>query len=549
MPVEPRCCVGVVAEHQWAPSNPNLKRRLIGMLAFYFFLAWACTAVAGNGFVKLDFERERVKLAKRAASTEDLEGELVLAQHRTLYWLNLTIGTPPQSFRLQFDTGSSNLWVPHADLRVCSLSGGCPGGAYDPTGSSTYALVQSGTFQIQYGDGTADAGDFFTDTVSVGNLKIPENIMSIGLAYEVTDGYYITNDGQGLVGVGYRSNFAGIQYLASESYIPPTIVTAMVASEDISRESYSLWLDSQSDGLGSVVFGGVDPTKYSGDLVALQTLQSYNGIANYTAFYVALTGISVKDEAGTRLLTPDDWEVAALLDSGTTLQYLPSSVFKSLSDGFGIVEGFVPCAYRDADASLIYHFGGESGPSIEVPLSSLTDLPGTTEDDSSFFYDGTQACQFNAVGDDENEVILGDSFMRSGYFVYDLENHVVAIAQANTEVSSDAITAIPSGTSIPGCSSTNTYTLDSSTFATNRPTETVSSSINSRPVPATPTFSLGSVTTQTGSAYSSASSSTSSSASPSSSGSSDPDSAASSLDSPWVALFATLASWMLLTAA
>ncbi|RMZ88152.1 hypothetical protein DV736_g4615, partial [Chaetothyriales sp. CBS 134916] len=469
------------------------------MLASYFLLSWAGTALAGDGFLKLDLKREVVKLSKRSVSPDDLEEDVTLAQHRSLYWLNLSIGTPPQPFRLQLDTGSSNLWVPNADLRICSATGGCPGGAFNPSDSSTFTLVQEGTFQIQYGDGTANTGDFFTDTVTIGDLNIAENIMSIGLANELIDGPQLQNDGQGLVGVGYRSNFAGIESLATDTYIPPTVVSALVANQDISREAFSLWLDSQTDGQGSIIFGGVDPTKYTGDLVALQTQQLYNGIANYTAFYVALTGISVKDESGSRLLTPSDFAVPALLDSGTTLQMLPADVFKSISSGFGIVEGFVPCVYRNAPASLVYHFGGPSGPSIEVPISSLVDLPGTSQADSYTFADDTPACQFNAISESDNDVILGDSFMRSGYFVYDLENNVVAVAQAKTGVSSDAVTAIPSGTAIPGCSSTNTFSLTSSSYPTSLPPESEPSITDNNPLPGSPTFSLGSVTTQTGS--------------------------------------------------
>ena len=379
-------------------------------------------------------------------------------------------------------------------MRVCSQQGGCPGGAYTPDDSSTYSLVLQGAFQIQYGDGTGETGDFFSDTVTIGEIKIPADIMSIGLANEVMDGPQLANDGQGLVGVGYRANFAGIESLATDTYIPPTVVTAMVQSGDIEREAYSLWLDSQNDGVGSIIFGGVDPTKYSGDLVALQTLQSYNGIANYTAFYVALTGISVKDESGTTLLTGSDFAVPALLDSGTTLQMLPTDVYNTISGGFGVTEGYVPCGYRNSNAALIYHFGGQGGPSIEVPLSALTDLPGTSQQDSSYFDDGTEACYFNMISSSD-EVILGDSFMRSGYFFYDLENNLVAVAQGKAAVETEAITAIQSGTSIPGCSSTNTLTLAPTAAATTLPPDSKpTSAAGGSVLPGTPSFSLGSAT-------------------------------------------------------
>ena len=62
------------------------------------------------------------------------------------------------------------------------------------------------------------------------------------------------------------------------------------------------------------------------------------------------------------------------------------------------------------------------------------------------FDDGSEACFFNVDVESEGSATLGDSFMRSGYFVYDLENNVVAIAQVASNVTEEDITAIPSGT-------------------------------------------------------------------------------------------------------
>lgn len=93
----------------------------------------------------------------------------------------------------------------------------------------------------------------------------------------------------------------------------------------------------------------------------------------------------------------------------------------------------------------------------------------------------------------EDFVMLGNSFMRSGYFVYDLENHVVAIAQAAPNATKEDITSMePSGTEIPGCTITNTFTMPARRAATATVDDVVSQTLGTfnGAIPS-PTFALG----------------------------------------------------------
>lgn len=405
----------------------------------------------------------------------------------------MSIGTPPQSFRQQLDTGSSNLWVLDATISKCAGEGQCPGGAFDSSSSSTYQTVLVDAFKIGYADGTGATGDFFTDAVTIGEPTIPAGVMSIGIPTFLRDGDNV-NDGQGLVGIGYASNIAGIDVLSNDAYTPVTIVGAMVQAGDIDRESYSIYLDDARAGAGEIIFGGVDPTKYTGDLVAFQIIPDEDG--TYHDISIPLTDISFEINGTASPLTTEDFAAPALIDSGNSLTNLPGPVFEELRAGLGISDGgLIPCAYASADVSITYAFGGggEDGTSISVPIANLV----APWDGESQLDDGQPACYIGLRPSSASgaSISLGDSFMRDAYVFYNLETNQVALAQAVANVPEEAITAVPSGTEIPGCTKTNTMTLAAA------PSETEDESPGSAPTsiveggaPAPPTLDIGTET-------------------------------------------------------
>ncbi|KAI0147165.1 eukaryotic aspartyl protease [Xylariaceae sp. FL1272] len=357
-----------------------------------------------------------------------------LSNEETLYYINTTIGTPAQSIRLQIDTGSSDLWVntPSSDECSASSSPCASTGTYSANDSSTYEYVGS-WFNISYVDGSSAGGDYAKDTVTIGSTTLDQLQFGIG---------YTSSTSQGILGIGYPSNEVQVGRAGKTAY--NNLPAALVSAGSINRNAYSLWLNDLDSSTGSILFGGIDTAQYTGDLSTLP-IQTYDDA--YSEFLITLTGLSF---GNTSIAT--DEALAVLLDSGSTLTYLPDSwaqsIYNQVDAQYDSSSGvaYVVCSLRDSARALKFTF---SSPSITVTMDELV-IDITSGGQPLKFADGQDACLFGIAPAGSSTSVLGDTFLRSAYVVYDIANNEISIAQTTFNATTTSIQEIPTGTSLPG---------------------------------------------------------------------------------------------------
>ncbi|PYH42525.1 pepsin-like aspartic protease [Aspergillus saccharolyticus JOP 1030-1] len=381
--------------------------------------------------VQIPFERKQVtQPLRKRDSTVDVT---INNQADVYYSINLTIGTPPQKVVLTLDTGSSDTWVNSANSSQCSAKNSpCkPYGVYDSSASSSYKELS--TFMNDtYGDGSNAYGHYATDNVTVGGTTIKSMQFAVAEESSVV---------RGIAGVGYPISTYQAQ-ADGRSYA--TLPQALVDSGAINSLAYSLWLDSEDSSTGSILFGGVNQAKYLGDL---QTLPIVPRDGQYVSLAIALTEVSVEKSGASSKKYTTSLPLSCSLDTGTTMTALPedlvNEIYKQLDASYDsdTETASISCDAAKKDYNVTYSF---SGATVTVPISELVLPYAASADDES-------DCVFGIVPSQTGLNLLGDTFLRSAYVVYDMANNEISLANTNFSPGPDDILEIGTGTTaVPG---------------------------------------------------------------------------------------------------
>ncbi|KAH9894594.1 eukaryotic aspartyl protease [Xylariomycetidae sp. FL2044] len=343
------------------------------------------------------------------SSSDDDQGEVAANPQMfdTEYLSPVQIGTPPQTLNLDFDTGSSDLWVFSSETPATQVAGQA---VYEIAQSSTAKLMSGAAWDISYGDGSSSSGNVYTDVVSIGGVTV-EN-QAIESATDVSTSFTSRPDTDGLVGLAF----------STLNTVAPTQQKTFFdnAMTDLASPLFTVNLKKAEP--GNYNFGFIDPTEFSGEIFYVPVNTSA-GFWQFTS-----TGYQI-GSSGQTVSAPHQ----AIADTGTTLLLVPAEVAAAY---YAQVEG----AVEDAQQGGYVFPCGSTLPDYvaEIPTTqnnqvmnaivpgeyiNFAPVDGVSFDDASTCFGGLQA-----TPDSFPLSIYGDVFLKALFVVFHGGNEELGFA-------------------------------------------------------------------------------------------------------------------------
>uniref|UniRef100_A0A8D0GXN0 cathepsin E n=1 Tax=Sphenodon punctatus TaxID=8508 RepID=A0A8D0GXN0_SPHPU len=317
------------------------------------------------------------------------------------YFGQISIGAPPQNFTVIFDTGSSNLWVPSV---YCSSKACTEHSRFHPSVSSTYNEVGT-SFSIQYGTGSL-TGIIGSDQVTVEGLTVANQQFAESVSEPGST--FLDAEFDGILGLAYPS-------LAVDGVTP--VFDSMMAQNLVEMPLFSVYMSRNPDSSvgGELIFGGFDPSRFSGTLNWVPvTKQGY--------WQIQLDNILV---GGMVAFFAEGCQ--AIVDTGTSLLTGPPKDIKQMQNLIGATpvdgEYAMECNNLNVMPDVTFTING-----MPYTLSPQTYTLMEYSDGMPFCTSGFQGLDIQPPAGPL--WILGDVFIGQFYSVFDRGNNRVGLAPA-----------------------------------------------------------------------------------------------------------------------
>ncbi|KAF8980304.1 hypothetical protein BGZ46_004379 [Entomortierella lignicola] len=415
------------------------------------------------------------------------------------YYGTVMVGEPPQSFKIDFDTGSSKFIL---SSKACDQCSGTV--RYDSSASSTFILNSEyennmkdpvidnnnnnnsnnsnvtptefpstskpdvDSWQITYGDLSHAEGFLARDDVTINNLKVQHQ----QLALITTESSNFDDVVDGIMGMAFGTLAASTEQQAK------TVFENMIEQKLVDRGVFSFYLGKAprngrsgkntdngrgvKNGGGEVLFGGIDKSrireghklvytpvttpKYwqinienifvDNQRVEFPQVKSYS----YLRSKKVSRDLDTVDSAGVRRSN-----LPGIMDTGTTLMIVPDKLctaIHNLIPGASKVLGYswaVPCEYASSTSPF-----GEKKLELEIenqrfaiPFEDLVrESVDQVEGVGASVIGGKEMCFSGIQPSNARFMIIGDLFIKNNYVVFDQENQKVGIAPLRFDSSS-----------------------------------------------------------------------------------------------------------------
>ncbi|TMW91081.1 hypothetical protein EJD97_014814 [Solanum chilense] len=356
-----------------------------------------------------------------------------------LYFTEIAIGTPPNNYFVQVDTGSDIMWVNCIACERCPKRGyrNIDLTLYNPRDSLTGKLIGCGqsfckdfyrvsvlgcsgnsscTYTQNYGDGSSTRGYFVEDVIQYdkvsGDLQTKSANGSVIFGCGVIQsGDLISSDEafDGILGFG-KSNSSILSQLASSGKV---------------KKMFAHCLDGLNDGGIFAVGNVVQPKVNMTSLVPNQQHYSVNMMAVEVGYQFLNLSADV-------FLNGENHEV--IIDSGTTLAYLPEVIYSPLVKK---ILSWQPDLKLHHDEYTCFEYSGSVDDGFpQVTFHFENSLSLRVRPHEYLFPDEDLVCigwqnSANLSRDNWNLTVFGDLVLSNRLILYDLENQAIGWTEYN----------------------------------------------------------------------------------------------------------------------
>uniref|UniRef100_A0A8C6DX44 Peptidase A1 domain-containing protein n=1 Tax=Moschus moschiferus TaxID=68415 RepID=A0A8C6DX44_MOSMO len=312
------------------------------------------------------------------------------------YVINITIGTPPQKFRVIVDTSSSDLWVSSIYCQSPSCSKHL---RYNPKASSSFHSSERKHINLRYGCGKI-TGVLATDTVRIGQLTAKSQ--TFVLSMNQLSGALEHAPYDGIMGLAYPS-------LAIHGTTP--IFDSLNKNGIISDPVFAFFISSWPQKSSLLMLGGVDHAYHKGALKWVPVTQA-------RFWQITMDRISMNKK-----VFACSGGCQAILDVGSSFLFGPSDIVRSIQRSINPSpiqneQRLISCDRTMTLPPVIFTING-----MDFPVSRKYYIQKVSKDICFIaFTGGTEYISSSETW------VLGNIFLRAYFTVFDRGNYRIGLA-------------------------------------------------------------------------------------------------------------------------